>query len=475
MAFAGMTLASRGRAQDRVDLAIRDATVLDVRSGRLLEHRTILIAGDRIRAVVAGATAISPVPARTIDAQGRLVTPGIIDCHFHSGMVLGDSVTPTNGYITHLVMRPDSITAYRLRYAMAYLPYGVTSVRDVGSSERDLPMLLAWMHRSPSAPDFYPVGAQLVSPEPGRVPPPFQVAIRDSAEGAAQVRRYHEMGIRDIKLYWRLRRPAFDGALAEAIRLGMHPDGHVGDGTVSIGEALDLGLRRFEHMITLLPSVMRPTERDSLDARLPALMGTPPTQQYWTRPGIDFLVESAYWRYLGPADPRILALIERFRTLGASLTPTLHLEAQRLGLTYFASPPRSAFEDMRGVTDGERRRAVEGYEIMAQYVRRFYEAGVRLNLGTDTPDPGKAALSEMLLLNQAGIPMTAVFRIATLNGAEEVGQSDRVGTIEAGKQADLIIFDHSPIDSPANLLRGKTVIKSGAPWVEQPPRAHHAQ
>jgi hypothetical protein len=111
IALVSMAITAGSRTQDRVDLAIRDATVLDVRSGRLLEHTTILITGDRIQAVVAGATANAPVPRRTIDARGRLVTPGIIDCHFHSGMVLGDSVTPTNGYITHLVMRPDSIGA----------------------------------------------------------------------------------------------------------------------------------------------------------------------------------------------------------------------------------------------------------------------------------------------------------------------------------------------------------------------------
>jgi imidazolonepropionase-like amidohydrolase len=107
---------------------------------------------------------------------------------------------------------------------------------------------------------------------------------------------------------------------------------------------------------------------------------------------------------------------------------------------------------------------VDSYHIEEQYVYRFYMSGVRLNLGTDTPDPGKAALSEMLLLHRAGIPMAAVFTIATLHGAEEVGQADVVGTVEPGKRADLILFDRNPLDDPANLLAGKTVIKSGVPF-----------
>ncbi len=361
-------------------------------------------------------------------------------------------------------MAPDSIAAYRRRYAATYLPYGVTSVRDAGSEERDMPMLLAWMRRSADAPDFYPVGAQLISPEPGRVPPLFQIALADSAAAAAQVRRYYSLGIRDIKLYWRLERPAFDGALATALALGMHPDGHVGDGTVSVGEALDLGLRRFEHIITIPPSVLSAAENDAVERQLPDLMGVHGDPPWWTRPGIGFLIDPAYWRYLGPENPCVIALIDRFRALHASLTPTLHLEAQRLGLTYFQSAIRSRFENVSGFDDAQRRRAVEGYRIMASYVRRFHAAGVRLNLGTDTPDPGKAALSEMLLLHDAGIPMTAVFTIATLNGAEEVGQASAAGAVEVGKRADLILFDRSPLDQPTNLLGGKTVIKSGVVW-----------
>ena len=54
-----------------------------------------------------------------------------------------------------LSMAPDSIASYRQTLSSLYLPYGVVAVRDVGSEERVMPLLLAWMKRSPDAPDFF--------------------------------------------------------------------------------------------------------------------------------------------------------------------------------------------------------------------------------------------------------------------------------------------------------------------------------
>ncbi len=89
-------------------------------------------------------------------------------------------------------------------------------------------------------------------------------------------------------------------------------------------------------------------------------------------------------------------------------------------------------------------------------------------LGTDTPNPGKAALSEMLLLHGAGIPMAGVFRIATLNSAEASGRETLYGTLEPGKRADLVVFDRSSLDDPEALLGAKTVIKDGVVWEGRP-------
>jgi imidazolonepropionase-like amidohydrolase len=96
----------------------------------------------------------------------------------------------------------------------------------------------------------------------------------------------------------------------------------------------------------------------------------------------------------------------------------------------------------------------------------MFDAGIQLNMGTDCSDPGKAALSELLLLNDLGIPMADVLRIGTINGAKAIGQEINYGSIETGKRANLIVFSQNPLDDPKNLLSSKIVIKDGKIWSE---------
>ena len=193
---------SKRDSRPAIDLVITHASVLDVRTENVLPNRTVLIRGGLIAAINGDAGSAIPPAARIIDAHGRLLTPALIDVHLHSLLILPDS---------QLVMSPESLHVYQRVFAQTYMPYGVTVVRDAGSSERNMPMLIAWMKRSPTAPDFYPVGAQLISAQAGRSPLPWQVVVADSAAAAAKVREYYGLGIRNIKLYWRLREPEFKG------------------------------------------------------------------------------------------------------------------------------------------------------------------------------------------------------------------------------------------------------------------------
>lgn len=98
---------------------------------------------------------------------------------------------------------------------------------------------------------------------------------------------------------------------------------------------------------------------------------------------------------------------------------------------------------------------------MASYVKRLHDAGVRLNVGTDTPEPGKSVLSEMLLLHEAGISMPDVFHIATMESAQGIGHEAEYGSVTVGKRADFILFDGDLLTRPRDLPGGKTVIKDG--------------
>jgi len=302
--------------QESRALVVRHATVLDTRTAKTLPDRAIVMRGDRIIRVVAD-SALDTLRgdlrgAQVLDVRGRLVIPGLIDVHHHTAYVFPDSITPGGGAVSRLVMRADSIASYRARWASAYLSFGVTAVREVGGDERYLALMTAWMRPTPSAPDFFPSAGALVSHEEGRVPYVGHAIVRDSADAVARVRRYHDAGLRDVKLYWRLREPEY---------------------------------------------------------------------------------------------------------VRATVTPTLHIFAQRVGFAPYTTKSLGTFDRSDAWTPTQRDRARRGYEILAGYVRRMHEAGVGLAVGTDWLDPGHAVLSELILLQRAGIPMAEVLCIATRGGA----------------------------------------------------------
>ena len=444
------------------DLIIRDASVFDARTGRVASHQMVVVRDGVIDAVVPDGDAGLPRARATVEAQGRLLTPGFFDVHYHTDDVLGDSMNTTGGAIARLSMDPASIARYRRAVAALYLPYGVTVIREAGGPDESLPLMRAWMDRVPWAPDAYPSGGALVSFDEGREPYPGHTVVRDPDDARRVVRAYHDAGFRHVKLYWRLREPEFRAALEQADALGMVPYAHVDNGVVSVDDALRWGLRRFEHAHTLAVSVLRPDELADVWQRTQTeiLEGDPR--------GAFFMAVMERFNELGDDDPRMVGLVDRLAEADSFVTPTLQAIAGPLGVSSFQTPPPSEFADTSGWTEEQRARAHRGYRVFASYVRRLHEAGVTLALGTDTPEPGRSALAEMLLLHDAGISMADTLQIATLNSARSLGLDDLYGTVEPGKRADFVLFDESPLDRPSALLGPKTVIKDGVTYAGMP-------
>src|SRR5262249_8710449 len=108
----------------------------------------------------------------------------------------------------------------------------------------------------------------------------------------------------------------------------------------------------------------------------------------------------------------------------------------------------------------------------AQQVRKYQEltgllhrAGVTLLCGTDAAEPycppGFALHQELELMVESGLSPAAALRAATLNNAKALKQSDRLGTIESGKLADLVTLDADPTADIRNTRKIAMVLRGG--------------
>ena len=100
-----------------------------------------------------------------------------------------------------------------------------------------------------------------------------------------------------------------------------------------------------------------------------------------------------------------------------------------------------------------------------QLTKKMYDKGVNLLSGTDIPNfnlvPGKSLHHELELLSDAGIPTPAVIQIATKNGAQSMGISNSTGTIEKGKQADMLVLLSNPIENISNTQNIQMILNNG--------------
>lgn len=105
------------------------------------------------------------------------------------------------------------------------------------------------------------------------------------------------------------------------------------------------------------------------------------------------------------------------------------------------------------------------FPTFSKIVKRLYDGGVLITAGTDAGNPwitpGVSLHREFELLNNAGIPALEVIMIATYNGAKALDISDEVGSIEVGKQADLVILNSNPVENIKNTRKIESILKNG--------------
>jgi imidazolonepropionase-like amidohydrolase len=426
-------------------ILVEDATVIDGTDAAPRPHTSILIANGHIVTVGPAARMRTPdTGVVRVNASGKFVIPGLWDMHTHT-------------------LRPDR----RDYFLPLFIANGVTGTRDMGAG--DLSLRGEWRRAIATGtlvgPRIIGTGAILDGPLP-LIPGSFTAETAE--DGARQVRMIRESGADFVKVYSLLPEPALRGALSEAARLRIPVVGHVSE-YVDAATASTLGQQSFEHLLGVLVSIS--SREDSLRARI--------LDATRSRDRAAF------------AAARLAAYVEAAQTIDTTKARALFALLARNGtwqvptLTYWAGltrdPASEAAADSfsrylpESVTRGWQSQLAalqsrkDAYRIVASAHRwilsEMRRAGVRIMAGTDALAigclPGFGLHDELELLVSAGLSPLEAIQSATRNVAEFLSARDSLGTVEAGRVADLVVLDANPLADIRNARRIGAVVAAG--------------
>lgn len=422
------------RAFVKVDapvLALTNARVIDGTGSPAREGQTILIRDGNIAAV--GPSVAVPSGAETIDLAGKTVVPGFVMVHEHLYYPAGGG---TYGNFTE-------------SFVKLYLAGGVTSMRTGGNMNGygELNVAKAVARGDKPGPWIDATAPYLNGPNPFN-----QMQALTTPEAARRfVDFWADQGATSFKAYMQISREVLGAAIDQAHRRGAKVTGHLC--SVTYAEAARLGIDDLEHGFLASTDFVAGKQPDQC----------PPGGQGQ--------------RTVGEVDPsgeafkRLVAeLVERKVALTSTLTvfETFTPGRPRPPGTEVLTPElRESFDRVyERVSASGQSQYTTLFPKAMQLEYAFARAGGTLLVGTDPTGaggviPGYSNQRAVELLVEAGFTPVEAIRIATLNGATYLGRGDRVGSIVAGKQADLLIIAGNPGVNIADIRKVETVFKQG--------------
>ncbi len=434
-------------------LVIEGGTLIDGNGGEPVRDALIVIRGNKIETVSRRGQVSYPAGARVIQADGKFILPGLIDAHTHYA-----------GWMPEL-----------------FLAHGVTTVFSIGSGGE-----WAIAHREaidrgkiPGPRTFVAAGNVLETWEAGSAPMSGSQVARVTEKARAAAKRVIALGADMVNVQRGLPVEAWKAIVEEAHRAGLPVVGQPIGPWVYAREAVLAGVDILEHAAGVGYAIVKdPSQwRDFGKIEVHSLDPTPYADMDEAKAAemIRLLVERNVY-----LEPDFIAMGRGFHKERARFELEDYRLFQNPDLSYIPVPNRQrimkTYREFDGLQPEERDRRRKGYQNMLRFIGQFVRAGGKVMAGTDTSGwavPGLGLHHELeLLVEEAGLsPMEAIVA-ATRTPAEGFRQLDKVGTIEAGKLADLVIVNEDPLQNIRNINIQKIewVIKNG----EVMDRTYHA-
>jgi imidazolonepropionase-like amidohydrolase len=422
-------------------VALRHVRVIDGTGAPPVEDQIVLLKDGRIIALGPDRSTRIPSGFRVLDLQGRTVIPGLVMMHEHLVYPTDRSAEAERMYPSHAVTFP------RL-----YLAAGVTTMRTAGTGEptTDLNLKREIDHGTAIGPDIDVTSSWMNGNPPDILQ---ETPIRDAADARRQVQFWSAEGITSFKVYMNLTREPMAALIDEAHRQGHKVAGHLC--AVTAREAAAIGIDSLEHGLVTFTDFV-PDKKvgecpDSkvLDKVIAGLdVGSPPVRD---------LIRELVERHV--AVDSTLAIFETDAKARPPLAKgTLEMLVPEAQVSYLSRRARIADDSDDAGT------ILLSKEM--QFEREFVEMGGQLLAGTDPTGYGGVIAGfgnwrELKLLNEAGFSAAEVFRIASLNGARFLGRENRIGSIAAGKQADLVVIRGNPAEKFTDIADVELVFRRG--------------
>lgn len=419
--FAG--LADRIPERPAGPVAITGARLFDPEAGELRSGTTVIFDEGVITSVGPDPEVMVPADARRIPADGRILLPGLFDMHVHLGAVDG----------------------------LLHLAAGVTSVRDLANDTDRVRALKKGFDSGDGIGPRVTLGGILDGPGPFAGPTRALVATPDEAR--EWVNRYADLGYDQVKIYSSIDRALVPAIVHAAHGRGLRVSGHI-PVHMTAEQAVRAGFDEIQHTNMLFLNF----RSDTLDTRTP----------------VRFSEVGLHGATLDLASDSVQRFIELLEDHEVVVDPTVaifeNMFTARAGVvspTYAAIAHRLPPQVQRGLLTGgfpsgddERARFQAAFQRMLDMVAALHEAGVVIVPGTDAM-AGFALHRELELYQEAGIDPVDVLRIATLGSARVARRDGELGSIEAGKLADMVLIDGDPTRDISALRNTVLVVKDG--------------
>jgi len=447
LVLVAQTLSPQVRGFVKTDapvIALTHVRVIDGTGAAAREDQTIVIARGKIASVGEAASADIPKDAQVLDLHGYSVIPGLVGMHDHLFYPMGNAIFGEMAY----------------SFPRLYLAGGVTTIRTTGALEpyTDLELKKQIDGGLTPGPQIHVTGPYLEGPGTFALQM-HQLTGPDDA--TKTVNFWMDEGVDNFKAYMFITPADLAAAVVAAHKRGAKVTGHL----CSIGfrEAAAIGIDDLEHGL-LVDTEFYP----------------------WKKPGecpekSDYELISKLDVKSGPVHDMILDLVQHHVAVTSTLPvfemgvpgrPTIQ---QRI-LDALTADARSAVLNNKvraGDANAIRQRYHSdsspwpaAFKKEMEFEHAFAQAGGTLLAGLDPTGMGGIVAGfgdqrEVELLVEAGFTPLEAIHIATYNGAQFMGDLDRIGTIAAGKQADLVVIKGDPSKQIEDIEKVETVFKDG--------------